>query len=118
MRLGRWWRPRAGPRSRREYGGLAADVWEDESALCPVSWNGVFECIRPQMKKGSPEGYNAAEGDFPEPPQKPQTGEPNERQPLYRIRCTQEKRELLREDRRRADCRGRQAASDARRDRK
>src|ERR1035441_9333328 len=66
------------------------------------------------MTKGSPEGYNAETGSE-QPAQKPQTGEPNERQPLYRIRCTQEKHQLLREDRRRADCRGRQAASDARR---
>src|ERR1022692_3531000 len=75
---------------------------------------GLFECIRPEMTKGSPEGYNAETGSE-QPAQKPQTGEPNERQPLYRIRCTQEKHQLLREDRRRADCRGRQAASDARR---
>src|SRR5208283_3665093 len=75
---------------------------------------GLFECIRPEMTKGSPEGYNAETG-FREPAQKPQTGEPHERQPLYRIRCTQEKHQLLREDRRRADCRGKQAASDARR---
>src|ERR1017187_8052966 len=66
------------------------------------------------MTKGSPEGYNAETGSEL-PAQKPQTGEPNERQPLYRIRCTQEKHQLLRKDRRRADCRGRQAASDARR---
>ncbi|HXB67942.1 MAG TPA: hypothetical protein VNY05_06850, partial [Candidatus Acidoferrales bacterium] len=37
------------------------------------------------MKKGSPEGYNVAETGFCEPAQKPQTGEPNERNPLYRI---------------------------------
>jgi hypothetical protein len=41
------------------------------------------------MKKGSPEGYNAETG-LVEPAQKPQTGEPHERQPLYRIRCAQE----------------------------
>src|ERR1019366_5547650 len=75
---------------------------------------GLFECIRPEMTKGSPEGYNAETGSE-QPAQKPQTGEPNERQPLYRIRCTQEKRQLLRQAGRRADCRGKQVASDARR---
>src|SRR5215471_9399313 len=72
----------------------------------------MFECIRTEMKKGSPEGYNAKNG-YSQPARKPQTGEPNERQPLYRIRCTQEKYQLLREDCRR-DHRGRRhAASDA-----
>src|ERR1022692_4908279 len=75
---------------------------------------GLFECIRPEMTKGSPEGYNAETGSE-QPAQKPQTGEPNERQPLYRIGCTQEKRQLLRQAGRRADCRGKQVASDARR---
>src|SRR5215471_7248840 len=70
------------------------------------------QCIRTEMRKGSPEGYNAENG-CSEPARKPQTGEPYERQPLYRIRCTQEKYQLLREDRRR-DHRGRKhAASDA-----
>src|ERR1039457_2644414 len=64
------------------------------------------------MKKGSPEGYNAENGSE-QPAQKPQTGEPNERQPLYRIRCPQEKRQLLRQRRRRADFRRGQAASNA-----
>src|SRR5215470_4342611 len=64
------------------------------------------------MRKGSPEGYNAENG-YSQPARKPQTGEPYERQPLYRIRCTQEKYQLLREDCRR-DHRGRKhAASDA-----
>src|SRR5215467_6693816 len=64
------------------------------------------------MRKGSPEGYNAENG-YSQPTRKPQTGEPYERQPLYRIRCTQEKYQLLREDCRR-DHRGRKhAASDA-----
>src|SRR5215469_5130420 len=64
------------------------------------------------MRKGSPEGYNAENG-YSQPARKPQTGEPYERQPLYRIRCTQEKYQLLRENRRR-DHRGRRpAASDA-----
>jgi hypothetical protein len=49
----------------------------------------LFECIRAEMKKGSPEGYNAETG-LVEPAQKPHTGEPHERKPLYRIRCTQE----------------------------
>src|SRR5215475_2709901 len=72
----------------------------------------MFECIRTEMRKGSPEGYNAENG-YSQPARKPQTGEPYERQPLYRIRCTQEKYQLLREDRRR-DHRGRKhAASDA-----
>jgi hypothetical protein len=62
----------------------------------------LFECIRAVMEKGSPEGYDAETG-FAEPAQKPQAGEPNERHSLYRIRCAQEKRQLLREDRRRSD---------------
>src|SRR5215469_4716267 len=56
----------------------------------------LFECIRAEMKKGSPEGYNT-ETAFPEAAQKLQTGEPNDRYTLYRIRCSQEKRQLLRE---------------------
>src|ERR1035437_2413827 len=67
----------------------------------------LFECIRTEMEQGSPEGYNAKTG-FCEPAQKPQTGEPYERQPLYRIRCTQEDRQLLREDCRRDDRGGKQ----------
>src|SRR5215472_4887327 len=47
----------------------------------------LFECIRTEMRKGSPEGYNAENGRS-EPARKPQTGEPYERQPLYRIRWT------------------------------
>src|ERR1035441_2092574 len=70
----------------------------------------LFECIRTEMAKGSPEGYNAETG-LQEPAQKPKPGEPNERQPLYRIRCTQEKYQLLRKVSRRKDCRGRQTAS-------
>src|SRR6516225_2040207 len=65
------------------------------------------------MKKGSPEGYNAETG-LGQPAQKPHTGEPHERQPLYRIRCAQEKHQLLRQDGRRPDCRRRQTASDPR----
>ena len=42
------------------------------------------------MKKGSPEGYNAETG-YVEPAQKPQTGEPQEHQSLYRIGRSQEK---------------------------
>src|SRR5579871_71704 len=57
----------------------------------------LFECIRAQMKKGSPEGYNAEIG-LSEPTQKPQTGEPHEHSTLYRIRRSQEKCQLLRED--------------------
>ena len=49
-----------------------------------------------EMKKGSPEGYNAETGLI-EPAQKPQTGEPSERKPLYRIRRTQENHQLLRQ---------------------
>jgi len=71
----------------------------------------LFECIRAEMEKGSPERYNFNAG-LAEPAQKGQTGEPNDHQSLYRIRCTQEKRQLLREDRRRADRRRRQAAGD------
>src|ERR1035438_2055888 len=70
----------------------------------------LFECIRTEMAKGSPEGYNAETG-LREPAQKPKPGEPNERQPLYRIRCAQEKHQLLRKVSRRKDCRGRQTAS-------
>src|SRR5215469_7047639 len=64
------------------------------------------------MRKGSPEGYNAENG-YSQPARKPQTGEPYERQPLYRIRCTQEKYQLLREGRRRNHGGRRHAASDA-----
>src|SRR5215468_4020376 len=72
----------------------------------------LFECIRTEMRKGPPEGYNAENG-YSQSARKPETGEPNERQPLYRIRCTQEKYQLLREDCRR-DHHGRgHAASDA-----
>src|SRR5215469_9002654 len=64
------------------------------------------------MRKGSPKGYNAEAG-YSGPARKPKTGEPNERQPLYRIRCTKKNGQLLREDRGR-DHRGRRhAASDA-----
>src|SRR6516162_820799 len=69
----------------------------------------LFECIRTEMRKGSPEGYNAENG-YSQPARKPETGEPYERQPLYRIRCTQEKYQLLREDCRR-DHRGRRHAT-------
>src|SRR6516162_2159548 len=72
----------------------------------------LFECIRTEMRKGSPEGYHAENG-YSQPARKPQTGEPNERQPLYRIRCTQENYQLLREDRRRNHRGRRHAASDA-----
>src|SRR5215472_15901790 len=68
--------------------------------------------LRTEMRKGSPEGYNTENG-YSQPARKPQTGEPNERQPLYRIRCTQEKYQLLREDRRRNHRGRRHAASDA-----
>ncbi|MGD0869236.1 MAG: hypothetical protein ABSB88_06785, partial [Bryobacteraceae bacterium] len=36
---------------------------------------GLFECIRAEMAKGSPEGYNAETGSE-QPAQKLQTGEP------------------------------------------
>src|SRR6516162_1407650 len=72
----------------------------------------LFECIRTEMRKGSPEGYNTENG-YSQPARKPQTGEPNERQPLYRIRCAQEKYQLLREERRRNHRGRRHAASDA-----
>src|SRR3974390_2496530 len=64
------------------------------------------------MRKGSPRGKIAETGSF-QPTQKPQTGEPNERISLYRIRRPQENRQLLREDCRRADCRRRKAAGAA-----
>src|ERR1700684_4256067 len=73
----------------------------------------LFECIRTEMRKGSPEGYNAETG-FCEPAQKPQPGEPNEHQSLYRIRRSQEKCQLLCEDSRRKDRRGGHAESHAR----
>src|ERR1700722_16426287 len=57
------------------------------------------------MKKGSPEGYNA-ETSVSALTQIPQTGEPNERYPLYRIRCPQENCQLLQQTSRRYDCRG------------
>src|SRR5215472_13287397 len=71
----------------------------------------LFECIRAEMKKGSPEGYNA-ETALREAAQRPQTGEPHECYPLYRIRRSQEKRQLLREGCCREDHRGGQAAGD------
>src|SRR6516162_153088 len=36
--------------------------------------NPLFECIRTEMRKGSPEGYNAENG-YSQPARKPQTGE-------------------------------------------
>src|ERR1039458_1835875 len=45
----------------------------------------LFECISMALLSGSPEGYNAETG-LCEPAQKPQSGEPNEHQTLYRIR--------------------------------
>src|ERR1022692_2090898 len=66
------------------------------------------------MTKGSPEEYNAAETGSSQPAQKPQTGEPNERKPLYRIRRPQEKYQLLRESRRRNHPRGGHTAGQAR----
>src|ERR1017187_9916321 len=69
----------------------------------------LFECISMALLSGSPEGYNAETG-LCEPAQKPQSGEPNEHQTLYRIRRSQEKHQLLRQDRRRQDHRGRQTA--------
>src|SRR6516225_9422056 len=94
-----------GPRAVPHYGFCIDELYHDTRTH-------LFECIRTEMRKGSPEGYNAENG-CSEPARKPQTGEPYERQPLYRIRCTQEKYQLLREDRRR-DHRGRKhAASDA-----
>src|ERR1017187_7636368 len=74
----------------------------------------LFECIRTQMTKGSPEEYNAAETGSSQPAQKPQTGEPHERKPLYRIRCPQEKHQLLRESRRRDHTRRGHTAGQAR----
>ena len=64
------------------------------------------------MKKGSPEGYDAETG-LEEPAQTAQTGEPNERYSLYRIRCPQEKYQSLREVGRWADCGRRPAAGQA-----
>src|SRR5258708_6483423 len=72
----------------------------------------LFECIRAEMKKGSPEGYDAETG-LEEPAQTAQTGEPNERYSLYRIRCPQEKYQSLREVGRWADCGRRPAAGQA-----
>src|SRR5438552_14279792 len=65
------------------------------------------------MKKGSPEGYNAETG-LSEPAQKPISGEPNERHSSYRIRCPQEKHQLLREGSRWPDRGGRQTAGNPR----
>src|SRR5215831_7739285 len=67
------------PASRAELQVPTRLSWEDDA---------LFECIRTEMRKGSPEGYNAENG-YSQPARKPQTGEPYERQPLYRIRCTQ-----------------------------
>jgi hypothetical protein len=59
---------------------------------------------------GSPRGYTAAIGCCQQPTQQPGRGEPHERYSLYRTRRPQEKHQLLREDRRRADCGRRQTA--------
>src|ERR1017187_5795348 len=72
----------------------------------------LFECISMVLQSGSPEGYNAETG-FCEPAQKPQSGEPYEHQTLYRIRRSQEKHQLLRQDRRRQDHRRGQTAGHA-----
>src|ERR1035441_10265045 len=77
--------------------------------FAPRGQAGLFECISMALLSGSPEGYNAETG-LCEPAQKPQSGEPNEHQTLYRIRRSQEKHQLLRQDRRRQDHRGRQTA--------
>src|ERR1035438_831647 len=69
----------------------------------------LFECIS-MARSGSPEGLYNAETGFCEPAQKPQSGEPNEHQSLYRIRRSQEKHQLLRQDCRRNDHRGGQTA--------
>src|SRR5260221_9230522 len=69
----------------------------------------LFECIRVEMKMGSSEGYNAETG-FNQPTQKPKPVEPNDYQSIYRIRRSQEKYQLLREDCRRDDHRGGQIA--------
>src|SRR6516225_4709078 len=83
---------------------------------CPVvrRRDRLFECIRTGMVKGSPAEYNTETGS-PQPAQKLQTGEPNERKrkPLYRIRRPQEKHQLLREAGRRQDCGRRQAGGQA-----
>src|ERR1039457_5500221 len=66
------------------------------------------------MEKGSPEGYNAETGLL-EPAQKPQTGEPHERQPLSRILVCRLMLEITNKTPRRKEVRGTQAAGDARR---
>src|ERR1022692_2857006 len=72
----------------------------------------LFECISMVLQSGSPEGYNAETG-FCEPAQKPQSGEPYEHHTLYRIRRSQEKHQLLRQDCRRQDHRRGQTAGHA-----
>src|SRR5258708_20089088 len=64
------------------------------------------------MKKGSPGVYNAETGSA-EPARKTEPGEAYEYDSLYRIGRSQKERQLLRESRRRADPRGRQAGSHA-----
>src|ERR1035437_6800840 len=66
------------------------------------------------MTKGSPEEYNASETGSAQPAQKPQTGEPNERKPLYRIRCQKKKHQPLRKTRRRNHTRRGHTAGQAR----
>src|ERR1035438_4150231 len=84
------------------------------AAVAPRGRCGLFECIRPEMRKGSPEGYNDAETGPLEPAQKAQTGEPHERTPLYRIRRPQEKHQLLRETGRWENRRRSQASGEGR----
>src|SRR5579864_268815 len=66
------------------------------------------------MERGSPRGYIAETGGGERPAQKPQKGEPHERPLLYRIRRSQEKCELLREDGQWRDCAGGQVGGPAR----
>src|SRR6185437_1981446 len=70
----------------------------------------LFECISVKRKKGSPKGYYAETGEEA-PAQKPQTGEPNERYSLYRIRRTQETHQLLQQGRQWRSSPGREADS-------
>src|SRR5262249_43352640 len=104
----------------RTTGTIATRAWETPGGITRIpldrchfgrgkkaETSRLFECIG-MKRKGSPRG-KIAEIGCSEPTQKPQTGEPNEHLSLYRIRRPQENHQLLHQDCRRADCRGRQA---------
>src|SRR4051794_26219372 len=99
----------ATPPSRSGLACGLAEIDEEQKWDRP---GGLFECISMELS-GSPAGYNAETG-FCEPAQKPQSGEPYEHPTLYRIRRSQEKHQLLRQECRRKDDRRGQRGGDPR----